>query len=126
MDGTIHWASQSVPTAPRLRGLQAAGFLPPLMEMKSAYELAMERLAKSDPSANRPLTAETKARLAEIDTVYKGKIAEREIFLKKQLDEAYAARNAEEVGKVTKQIQSERARLEEEREEEKERVRRAK
>ena len=96
------------------------------MEMKSAYELAMERLAKSDPSANRPLTAETKARLAEIDTVYKGKIAEREIFLKKQLDEAYAARNAEEVGKVTKQIQSERARLEEEREEEKERVRRAK
>ena len=35
--------------------------------MKSAYELAMERLAKSDPEANKPLDAAQKARLAEID-----------------------------------------------------------
>jgi hypothetical protein len=54
--------------------------------MKSAYELAMERLAKSDPDANKPLSAEKKARLADIDVVYKGKVAEREIFLKQQLD----------------------------------------
>lgn len=94
--------------------------------MKSAYELAMERLAKSDPDASRPLTAEQKARLAEIDTVYKGKLAEREIFLKKQLDEAYAARKAEDVEKIQKQLVSERARIEEDREGEKERVRRAK
>ena len=94
--------------------------------MKSAYELAMERLAKSDPASNQPLTAEKKARLAEIDTVYKGKLAEREIFLKKQLNEAYAARNAEEVDKIQKQLGSERARLEEEREVEKERVRKKK
>jgi len=94
--------------------------------MKSAYELAMERLAKSDPDASRPLTAEKKARLAEIDTVYKGKLAEREIFLKKQLDEAYGARKAEDVEKIQKQLVSERARLEEDRESEKERVRRAK
>jgi hypothetical protein len=94
--------------------------------MKSAYELAMERLSKSDPEAGRPLTPEQKERLAEIDRVYKGKLAEREIFLKKQLDEAYAGQNLEEVEKVKKQIGSERARLEEEREEEKERVRRAK
>lgn len=94
--------------------------------MKSAYELAMERLSKSDPDASRPLTPEKKARLAEIDTVYKGKLAEREIFLKKQLDEAYAAQKAEDVEKIQKQLVSERARLEEEREEEKERVRKAK
>lgn len=50
--------------------------------MKSAYELAMDRLAKSDPGANKPLTAEKKALLAEIDRVYTGKLAEREIFLK--------------------------------------------
>ena len=37
--------------------------------MKSAYELAMERLAKSDPSATTPLTPEKKSRLAEIDRV---------------------------------------------------------
>ena len=47
--------------------------------MKSAYELAMERLSKSDPDASKPLTAEKKARLAEVDRVYKGKLAEREI-----------------------------------------------
>lgn len=94
--------------------------------MKSAYELAMERLAKSDPDSGKPITAEQKARLAEIDTVYKGKMAEREIFLKKQLSEALAAGNYEESEKVKQQIASERARLEEEREEEKERVRREK
>lgn len=92
--------------------------------MKSAYELAMERLSKSDPSASKPLTPEQKERLAEIDRIYKGKIAEREIFLKQKLDEAMTARKYEEIEQVQKQITSERARFEEEREEEKERVRR--
>ncbi len=94
--------------------------------MKSAYELAMERLAKSDPAAGKPVTAEQKARLAEIDRVYQGKLAEREIFLKKQLNDAYADGKADEIGKIQKQLSSERSRLEEEREDEKERVRRAK
>ncbi|HTO03256.1 MAG TPA: hypothetical protein VL069_06110 [Opitutus sp.] len=94
--------------------------------MKSAYELAMERLAKSDPDAGKPLSAQQKDRLAEIDRVYQGKLAEREIFLKKQLNDAYADQKGEEVQKIKQQIVSERARLEEEREEEKERVRRAK
>jgi hypothetical protein len=94
--------------------------------MKSAYELAMERLSKSDPTSGRPLTPEQKARLAEIDRVYQGKLAEREIFLKKQLNDALADQKAEEVQKISQQITSERVRIEEEREEEKERVRRAK
>ncbi|MBI5426419.1 MAG: hypothetical protein HZA32_20270 [Opitutae bacterium] len=93
--------------------------------MKSAYELAMERLAKSDPSSGK-LTAEQKQRLAEIDRVFQGKIAEREIFLKQQLDAALAKQEFDEADKVRKQIASEKARLEEEREDEKERVRRAK
>ena len=93
--------------------------------MKSAYELAMERLAKSDPSSG-PLTAEQKSRLAEIDRVYKGKLAEREIFLKQQLEQALTDQKMEEIEKIKKQIASERARIEEEREEEKERVRKAK
>jgi Spy/CpxP family protein refolding chaperone len=84
----------------------------------------MERLAKSDPAAGRPLTPEQKARLAEIDRVYRGKVAEREIFLQKQLEEALGAQNFEEAEKIRKQIAGEKARLEEEREEEKERVRR--
>ena len=93
--------------------------------MKNAYELAIERLAKSDPTANAPLTNKQKEQLAEIDRVYKGKIAEREIFLKQKLDEALASGKLEEIENVKKQIASERARLEEEREDEKERVRRS-
>ena len=92
--------------------------------MKSAYELAMERLAKSDPAQGKPLTPAQKARLAELDKIYQGKWAEREILLKKQLDEAYTAQKAEEVTKIQKQLAHERARIDEERDEEKERVRR--
>ena len=94
--------------------------------MKSAYELAMERLAKSDPDRGRPLTPAQKARLAELDRIYQGKWAELEIFLKKQLDEAYAAQKPEEITKIQQQLASERARSNEERDEEKERVRREK
>ena len=92
--------------------------------MKSAYELAMDRLAKSDPDKGRPLTPEKKTRLAELDRVYNGKLAEREIFLKQQLNQALAERKADEVGKIRQQMASERARIEEEREAEKEQVRR--
>ncbi len=94
--------------------------------MKSAYELAMERLAKSDPDAAQPLTAEKKQRLAEIDRVYQGKVAEREIFLRQQLDAALAAQKFDDADKIRQQITREKARLDEERDEEKERVRRAK
>jgi hypothetical protein len=93
--------------------------------MKSAYELAMERLAKSEPTT-APLTAEKKARLAEIQRVYQGKLAEREIFLQQQLNTALADQKFDEADKIRKQAAGEKARLEEEREEEKERVRRAK
>ncbi|MDI1320447.1 MAG: hypothetical protein PSW75_09700 [bacterium] len=93
--------------------------------MKSAYELAMERLAKSDPAAT-PLNAGQKARLAEIDRVYQGKIAEREIFLRQQLEAALGAQKYDDADKIRKQMVGEKARLEEEREDEKERVRRKK
>ncbi|MGH8019238.1 MAG: ComEC/Rec2 family competence protein [Opitutaceae bacterium] len=93
--------------------------------MKSAYELAMERLQKSDPDASPKLSDEQKAQLAEIDRVYQGKIAEREIFLNKRLAEASAsATQPEEIEQIRKQITSERARLEEDREDAKNRVRR--
>ncbi len=92
--------------------------------MKSAYELAMERLAKSEPAA-KPLTAEKKARLAEIDRVYQGKLAEREIFLKQTLNTALSEQNYDEADKIRQQIASEKTRLNEERDEEKERVRRS-
>lgn len=93
--------------------------------MKSAYELAMERLAKDDPEAAKPLTPEKKARLAEIDRVYKGKWAEREIFLKQRYEATLAEGKYDEAEKIKKQMADEKARLEDEREDEKNRVRRA-
>lgn len=94
--------------------------------MKSAYELAMERLSKSDPGSSKPLSADKRAKLAEIDRVFQGKLAEREIFLRQQLDQALAAQNAEEADKIRKQISSEKARIEDEKESEKERIRASK
>ena len=46
--------------------------------MKSAYELAMERLQKGSPTIT--LTSEQKAELAEIDSSFNAKIAERKFF----------------------------------------------
>jgi hypothetical protein len=94
--------------------------------MKSAYELAMERLRASDPDASAPLTPEQKARLAEIERVYQGKTAEREIFLRKQLNDLLAAGNQEEAEKVRRQLAGEKVRLAEEMEAEKNKVRREK
>ncbi len=91
--------------------------------MKSAYELAMERPAKAE-GASRPLSTAQKQRLAEIDRVYQGKIAEREIFLKQQLESALAKQEFDEADKIRQQMSGEKARLEAEREDEKERVRR--
>lgn len=51
--------------------------------MKSAVELAMERLRKSDEEAGidrRPLTGAQKARIAEIRNIYEAKFAELEIL----------------------------------------------
>lgn len=93
--------------------------------MKSAYELAMERLQRSEPGAGQPLTQAKKEQLAEIHRIYQGRIAEREIFLKQRLAEAQSRGELEEAEKIRHQIASERTRLEEEREDEKERVRRA-
>lgn len=92
--------------------------------MKSAYELAMERLDQAAPK-EAPLSAAQKKQLAEIDTRFQGKLAEREIFLKQKLNEALATGNADEADQLRRQIASERTRLEEEREDEKNRVRQA-
>ena len=91
--------------------------------MKSAYELAMERLKAAEPDV-APLSAEQKERLAELDVRYKAKIAEREVFLRKALDEAAERGEGEEIEKISRQMSNERARLEDERETEKEKVRR--
>jgi hypothetical protein len=51
--------------------------------MKSAYELAMERLEKKAPT--KKLTDTQKTRIAEINSLYGSKIAERETFLQGEI-----------------------------------------
>jgi hypothetical protein len=51
--------------------------------MKSAYELAMERLEKKAPT--KKLTDEQKAQIAEINSLYGSKIAEKETFLQGEI-----------------------------------------
>ena len=90
--------------------------------MKTAYELAMERLNRTAPAGK--LTATQKKQLAEIDQRYQAKRAEREIFLNQQIAAARATGPAEELEKLTEQLRRERTRIDEEREDEKNKVRR--
>jgi len=91
--------------------------------MKSSYELAMERLAKTE-APEKPISPAQKARLAELDVLYKGKWAEREVFLKEQLERALAKQDADAADQIRVQLAREKLRIEEERDDEKERVRR--
>lgn len=89
--------------------------------MKSAYELAMERLEKQAPTAK--LTDAQKRELAEIDSLYKSRIAEREVFLRSQMDAARSKGDAAGVEEIQLQLARESRRLQEECEEKKAKVR---
>ena len=91
--------------------------------MKSAYELAMERLEKKAPSV--ALTNEQKEQIAEIDSSYRAKIAEKELFLKDQIRKARGAGSADEAASLEKQLSIELRRLQEDCEEKKEKLRRS-
>jgi hypothetical protein len=89
--------------------------------MKSAYELAMERLAKGAPIVS--LTDDQKKELAEIDSTFRAKIAEKEVFLKDQIAKAQSAGKFEEVESLQKQLTIEIRRLQEDCEAKKEKLR---
>ena len=92
--------------------------------MKSAYELAMERLNKTAPTVK--LSEEHKKKLAELDSVYAAKIAEREIFVKSELAKVVAKGDYEAMQQLEKQLISDRRSLAAELEEKKEKLRKAK
>jgi hypothetical protein len=89
--------------------------------MKSSYELAMERLNKSAPAGK--VSASQKKELAELDSKYKAKIAEREIGLQDEIAKFATAGEFEKLEKVQQQLVSERKKLQAELEEKKEAVR---
>ena len=91
--------------------------------MKSAYELAMERLDKEDPQGSTPLSEEQKAALQDIQEKYRAKIAEREVFLGGKLQEARFQNDLEAVSQLETQLRNEKKRFEDECEHQKDKIR---
>ena len=89
--------------------------------MKSAYELAMERLEKKTPSV--ALTNEQKEQIAEIESTYKARTAEKELFLKGEMEKARVAGKYEELESLEKQFGIDLRRLQEDFEATKEKLR---
>lgn len=92
--------------------------------MKSSYELAMERLNKASPTVK--LTAAQKKEMAELDSKYAAKIAEREIALKDEMNKFANAGDNEQMELAQKQLSYDRKKLQDELEEKKQRVRQSK
>ena len=91
--------------------------------MKSSYELAMERLNKSVPAVK--LTNAQKKQLAELESRYAAKIAEREIALNGEIAKISASGDVEKAESLRQQLLNERNKLKMELDEKKEAVRRA-
>ena len=89
--------------------------------MKTAYELAMERLSKNAPSTK--LTDQQKSDIAELESRYAAKVAERELLVQGEIVKAVDRGDDEEIAKLEKQMVSDRKSLRAELEEKKDKVR---
>ena len=81
----------------------------------------MERLAKGQPVVT--LTDQQKKQLAEVDSTFKARIAEKELFLKGEIQKARSTGKFEEAESLEKQLASEIKRLQEDCETKKEKLR---
>ena len=91
-------------------------------EIKSAYELALERLGGERSS----LSAGQKKALAEVDTKTGARVAEQSILYDQRIQEARASGDPAAVRELEGAKSAEISRLREEAEEEKNRIRREK
>lgn len=89
--------------------------------MKSAYELAMERLEKSSPL--KKLTPAQIAQIQELDSIYKAKLAERETMAQATIAEAQAAGSMENVQMMQEALAQELKKIRAEWEEKQEKIR---
>ena len=92
--------------------------------MKSAYELAMERLNKTTPTVK--LTDKQKKDIAELESKCAAKIAERELFIKGEIAKAVNKGDFEAIPQLEKQLVSDRKSLQVDLEEKKAKVREGK
>ena len=89
--------------------------------MKSAYELAMERLNRDSPI--KKLSDAQKTKLAELDSIYAAKIAEREIALTNDIRAAEIKGDIEAAEQARRILAAKRAKLQAELETQKDRIR---
>jgi hypothetical protein len=92
--------------------------------MKTAYELAMERLAKQTPPIT--LSPDQKAEIATLESTCKAKVAERELAASTEIEKAEAAGEGEAADKARRQLAADRRKLQEELEAKKAAVRHGK
>jgi hypothetical protein len=92
--------------------------------MKSAYELAMERLNKTSPTVK--LTDKQKTEIAELESKCAAKIAERELFINGEIVKAVNKGDFEAVEQLEKQLVSDRKSIQADLEEKKAKVREVK
>jgi len=89
--------------------------------MKTAYELAMERLNKTSPTVK--LNDAQKREIAELESKCAAKIAERELIIKDEIAKAAVKGEFDEIEKLEKQLVSDRKSAQSELEEKKAKVR---
>ena len=89
--------------------------------MKTAYELAMEKLQDEAPVPK--LGDKQKAEIAELDNLYQSKRAEREVFLGGKIAEAEAAGEFEALEQLQRELTSDKKSIASELEEKKEAAR---
>lgn len=92
--------------------------------MKSAYELAMERLRVSD-GEDRLLTAEQRKALAEVDRQLAAKLAELDIMLGSDIAAARAKGDGKQIEELERRKASEIAKSRSRAEADKDEIRRA-
>ncbi len=91
--------------------------------MKSAYELAMERLEAENPDAGKSLTEEQKAEIAKINQECEAKIAEAKILKEGEMAKAGQEGRYERVQELEGQLRIDIRRAEEDREAKKAKIR---
>jgi hypothetical protein len=92
--------------------------------MKSSYELAMEKLRKTDPGEK--ISEGVKKKLAEIDGFFRSKIAEKEILMKPQILEARRIGDDTMAAELERRMADDLRKLREESEREKQKIRKKK
>lgn len=90
--------------------------------LKSAFDLAMERMAQRGESMAR-LTDEQKQALADLASRTKARIAEIEIMFGKKLEAAKATGEAEKIAKVEEEMRQDIRKAREKEEDERRRIR---